>query len=351
MMKKDLLPYGWRLLPSFLVILALAACSGENQSANNTERVVAVKAMLVQPSDRQLTRTYTGSLEGERQAVLYARLPEAVQEIVSATGRRVKADDIILTLDKYGPSSSYPQAYSVFENARKNFDKMKYLYAQGAISESQHDASRTEFEVTEAQFNSVRRMLELHTPIAGVVTAINVSPGDLVQVGQPLATVATIDRLRVKFAVNSDDIAFVKDGDQIIVRSEGADTPATGQVVRVATSADPDTRSFPVEAIIDNSDGRFNPGMFVHVHYVLQNLSGVIAVPRKAVLTLDNQASVFVVSDKRAELRPVTLGSELSGQVVVTSGLLAGDTLVTLGQDYLENGVALNVTAVEASRP
>jgi len=129
------------LASSLLVALLFAACSQQEQASSNVERVVAVKATIVQPSNRQITRTYTGSLEGEQQAVLYARLPEAVKEIVSPSGKRVKADDIILTLDKYGPSSSYTQAFSVYENARKNFDKMKFLYGQGAISESQHDGA------------------------------------------------------------------------------------------------------------------------------------------------------------------------------------------------------------------
>ena len=333
-----------------ILVLIPASCSQQEQGTNNVERVVAVKAMLVQPSDRQVTRTYTGSLEGEQQAVLYARLPEAVKEILATTGTHVKADDIVLTLDKFGPSSSYTQAYSVYENARKNYEKMEYLFSQGAISESQHDAAKTEYEVAEAQFQSVSRMLEIHTPIAGVVTSVNVSPGDLAQVGQPLATVATTGRLRVKFAVNAEDASFVKVDDVVVVSSETVGVLVRGRVVKVASSANPDTRSFPVEAIIQNADGQFSPGMFVHVNYILRELTGVIAIPRKAVLTLDNQTKVFVVAGGKAELRPVSLGADLSGHVVVTSGLAAGDTLVTLGQDYLEDGIRLNVTALSENK-
>ena len=339
----------WLALSLMLVLFA-ASCNRQEQASNNVERVVAVKAMVVQLSDRQLTRTFTGSLEGEQQAVLYARLPEAVREIVAPTGRRVKADDVILTLDKYGPSSSYTQAFSVYENARKNYDKMKYLFEQGAISESQHDGAKTEFEVAEAQFESVRRMLEIHTPIAGIVTSIDVSPGDLAQVGQALATVATTDRLRAKFSVNSEDVALVNVGDDVIVRNEATASSVTGQVVKVASSADPATRSFAVEAVIPNSDGRLNPGTFVHVDYILEELKGVLAVPREAVLTLDNQPTVFASVGQKAEQRRVELGPEMSGYVVITSGLKAGDTLVTLGQDYLENGLSLNVTEVNASK-
>lgn len=327
------------------LILVASSCSTQQQS-NHVERVVAVKATVIHSSDRQVTRTYTGSLEGEQQAVLHARLPEAVREIVAPAGKRVEADEVILTLDKYGPSSSYVQAYSVYENAKKNYDKMKFLFDQGAISESQYDGAKTDFEVAEAQFQSVNRSLEIHTPIAGVVTAVNVSPGDLVQVGQPLATVATVARLRVKFGVNSDDLAYINTGDNVVVRSEAVTVPASGRVVRVASSADPDTRSFQVEAIIENTDGRFNPGMFVHIDYILRDLRGVIAVPREAILTLDNEPTVFKAVGGKASLSRVKLGADLSGDVVVTSGLAAGDTLITLGQDYLDSGVSVNLTEI-----
>lgn len=344
-MKADFFSRGFRLFLSLGLILVASSCSRQQQS-NHVEQAVAVKAVVVRPSDQQITRTYTGSLEGEQQAVLHARLPEAVREILAPAGQRVKADDVILTLDKYGPSSSYVQAFSVYENAKKNYDKMKFLFDQGAISESQYDGAKTDFEVAEAQFQSVNRSLEIHTPIAGVVTAVNVSPGDLVQVGQPLATVATVARLRVKFGVNSDDLSYINTGDNVVVRGEAVKVPASGKVVRVASSADPDTRSFQVEAIIENTDGLFNPGMFVHIDYILKDLPGVIAVPREAILTLDNEPTVFKASAGKARLSRVTLGADLSGDVVITSGLAAGDTLITLGQDYLEDGLPLNLTEI-----
>ncbi len=335
------------LLAACLSLFLVASCADQEQEAVVTERVVAVKALVLQRSDHQITRTYTGSLEGEQQAVLYARLAEAVEEVRVSEGRQVKADDILVTFDKFGPSSQYTQTHSVYQNSKKNFDKMKYLYGEGAVSESQFDAARTDYEVSQAQFEAVSRMLEIHTPIAGRVTSVRVSPGDLVRIGQELATVATTDRLRVKFGVNSEDVASFHVGADVEIATEAFDGTARGQVVTVASSADPTSRSFQVEALIDNTEGHFNPGMFVHIDYILDRLIDVIAVPREAVLNLDGRETVFAVVDGRAELRRVTLGADLSGKVVISSGLNPGDTLVTLGQDYLEDGLKLNVTELQ----
>jgi RND family efflux transporter MFP subunit len=191
------------------------------------------------------------------------------------------------------------------------------------------------------------RMLEVQTPIAGTVTSVDVSPGDLVGVGQELATVATTEKLRVKFGVNADDVSFFRVGAEVIISSDAVDGTATGRVITVASSADPTSRKFQVEALIDNGAGRFSPGMFVRADYILDELTGVLAVPREAIIDLDGQQSAFVVVGGRAELRRVTLGVDLRGSVVVTSGLKAGDTLVTLGQDYLEEGLKLNITDLQ----
>jgi len=329
------------------ILLTNISCTEQQTDTATVERVVAVKAMVAQPSDRQVTRTYTGSLQGEQQAVLRARLAEAVETVHVTEGQRVKADDILITLDKYGPSSQYVQTQSQFRNAKKNSEKMEYLFVEGAASESQFDAARTQYEVAQAQFDAVSRMIDIRTPIAGRVTSINVSPGDLVTQGQELATVATTSRLRAKFGVNADDIGFFTAGAEVVIVGETAQTSASGKVATVASSADPISRSFQIEAIIDNSKGQFSPGMFVHIDYILERLPGVIAVPNEAILNIDGHETVFAAVGSRAQMRRVTLGADLSGDVVILSGLNAGDTLVTLGQDYLEDGLKLNIAELE----
>jgi len=329
------------------LLLTNISCTEQQTETTAVERVVAVKAMVIQPTDQQVIHTYTGSLQGEQQAVLRARLSEAVKTVHVTEGQRVKADDILITLDKYGPSSQYIQTQSQFQNAKKNFEKMEYLFGEGATSESQFDAARTQYEVAQAQFDAVSRMIDIRTPIAGRVTSIKVSPGDLVAQGQELATIATTDRLRAKFGVNADDVSFFTAGAEVVVVCETNNTSASGKVTTVASSADPISRSFQVEAIIDNSKSQFSPGMFVHIDYILERLSGVIAIPHETIRNIDGHEIVFTAVNGRAQMHRITLGADISGKVVVLSGLSAGDTLITLGQDYLEDNLKLNVAKLE----
>jgi RND family efflux transporter MFP subunit len=328
-----------------LVVSIISSCSKKAET-KVAERTISVAASIVNAGNMKVTRSYTGSLEGEKQAVIYAKISEAVQKINVAEGQSVKSDDILLTLDKNGPSSNYQQALSLYQNAEKTYNKMKYLYEQGAVSETQYDEAKTNYEVTKASYESAAQLVEIHSPITGVVTSLDVSAGDYVMVGTKLATVATSNQLRVKFGVNSSEIRFFTIGTPVTISAEGVAGFGTGKVTSVATSADPTSRAFEIEATIDNSDHYFRPGMFATIEFAQQHLDNVIVIPMSAVLTYENRPIAFVSQGGTAHQRSLVLGPENKGEVVVDSGLTVGDTLVTMGQQYLDEGFKVKITSM-----
>jgi multidrug efflux pump subunit AcrA (membrane-fusion protein) len=90
--------------------------------------------------------------------------------------------------------------------------------------------------------------------------------------------------------------------------------------------------------------------MFASVDFVRERLEDVLVVPHRAVLMLEGQPTLFTVNGGQSHRRQVSLGVELSGQVVVTSGISVGDTVVTLGQDFLEEEMLVNVTALNGQK-
>ena len=332
-----------------LALTSLVGCSKTEESVA-TETALSIKAVVVKPVDRELVGTYTGSLEGGQQAILVAKIGEAVDSVLVREGSRVTAGTVILTLDKSGPSTGYQQALSQFLNAEKNYTKMQYLFKEGAVSESEHDAAETTYEVAKAAYEAASRLVRVETPISGMATSISVSAGDLVSPGQKLATIATTDRLRIKFGVNADEISQFKVGGTVRIVSDAVPNEATGKIVRAASSADPVTRTFQVEATIDNASGTYRPGMFVRVLSLRQSFSSIIAVPTKAVLILEGRRLVYTVANGRAHQTPVEVGADLFGELIITSGLNPGDTVVTLGQDYLTDNTLVTVTDVSESQ-
>lgn len=334
------------LLLSGMLILLSSCSSGDVKQDVTTERTVAVKTQVIAPVNRQITKTFTGSLQGEKQAVLYSKISEAVESVNVIEGEQVSTDKILIALDRTGPSSQVQQSQSVFLNSEKNYRKMEFLYKEGAVSESQFDASRTEYEVAKASFEAAEQLINIKSPISGEVTSVDVSEGDFVQLGQKLATVATTGILKVKFGVNAGDVRLFKVGSEVYITGEDSAEKASGRVTAIAGSANPVTRTFEVEAEIANPDHAFKPGMFVRINFVVNSLGGITVIPRRAIVTLDGADVVFVVKDGKAVQRQLVIGTAIGDEVMINSGLAFGDTLVTLGQDYLEEGIGVRVTEV-----
>ena len=334
-----------------LSMIAMLLSCGSGESNENTdvsiEREIPVKVMIANQSTEELVKTYTGTLEGKKQAVIYSKISEAVDKTFVKEGDKVKPEQVIVSLDNYGASSSYQQTLSLYKNAEKNFNKMAYLYEEGAVSESQYDGAKTEYEVSKASWRAASKLVNIQTPIKGTVTSLLVSKGDFLSAGQEIATIATIDTLRVKFGVNEKDINHVKKGSKVNLVVNSLNLMATGIVSTIAKSADPFTRSYQVEALLINSERIFTPGMFVRVEIIMDVLENIITVPREVVLNLDGKDMIYTVVNNKAKLNEVILGIDLNGNVIINSGLKPGDTLVTLGQDYLEDDIKVKITSVE----
>lgn len=339
------------ILSGLVLIMIMAGCSGgDEEDSGKVEQTISIKAMVVEPVSKDLRKEYTGTLEGERQAVIYAKIAEAVDKIYVREGDKVKANSAVIGLDKNGPSSNYLQSRSTYKNAEKTYNKMKYLYEQGAISETQFDQAETNYEVTRANFEAARQTVELTSPISGTVTSIDVSVGDFVTQGQKAATVATVEKLRMKFGVNAGDIKYFSVGDHVAIYVEGISSEQSqGQVVTVARSADPVTRTFQVEVEIDNSDGVFKPGMFARAEIVIESFEDILVIPHRSIVNRSDGDYVFVVHGDAVRFAAIKLGVEFDGMVQVLDGLSPSDTIVTLGQDYLDDGFKIRINELTST--
>jgi membrane fusion protein (multidrug efflux system) len=257
-----------------------------------------------------------------------------------------------VTLDKSGASSQFFQAEAGFRNAEKSLERMKSLYAEGAISLQTLDATQTAYDVAHANFVAARSVVELTTPIAGVVTAVNVNLGDLAAPGVALATVANIDRMKAIFSLNESDVAALAIGQSLNITSEARpDLNVQGNIIQISRSADIRSRSFEVKALFSNTRDRwFRPGMFATVHLQVSSPEPVIMVPNAAIQTDGVSSRVFVVKDGRAYRRTVLVGVTDGERTAITQGLLSADSVATVGINSLRDSSHVVVTQQGATR-
>jgi membrane fusion protein (multidrug efflux system) len=300
---------------------------------------IPIQVAVAQVKDLQATKTYSGTLEGEEQANIVAKISERITEIRFHVGDFVKSGETALSLDKSGPSSQYYQADANFENADKNLKRMKALLQEGAISQQSLDATQTAYDIAKANFEAAKSSVELTSPIAGVVTAVNVNVGDLATPGAVLMTVANVNRMKVIFNVGEGDSPKFFLGQEVQVYTEfKPDRAVRGHIVQLAKSADIRSRSFEVKALFANTPDRwFKPGMFCKAEVQLLAHKGSLVIPDAAIMSEGGKKTVFRIQDGLAFLQPVQTGDSNGTMTEILQGLGRGDTVATVGLNDLKD--------------
>jgi cobalt-zinc-cadmium efflux system membrane fusion protein len=182
----------------------------------------------------------------------------------------------------------------------------------------------------------------LVSPIAGVVLTREVSLGQSVQPAKDAFQVANLSWLWVVLDLFEKDLSFVHKGQKVVLRTEvhpGKTFPA--RVAYVGQVIDEKTRTAQVRIKFENQDGLFRPGQFVTATLMgdpTRSMTEVLAIPRKAVQTVEGKPLVFVAEpDGFFTKRSVELGISGGGQIEIRSGLAEGERVATDGGFLLKS--------------
>jgi membrane fusion protein (multidrug efflux system) len=307
---------------------------------------ISVVAQVIKSGELSVTKNFSGSLEGEDQANIIAKIPERIMKINVKVGDYAKVGDILFELDKGGAQSQFYQAQAAYLNAQKNFERMQNLLKVGAVSQQSFDAIQTQYDVSKANFNAARSTVEITSPLSGIVATINVNIGDLANPQMPLAIVANISRLKVKFNVGEIDVPSFFVGQSVEVYSEmRPDIIQTGKIFQLSKSANVQSRTFEMQAIFSNTpDKWFKPGMFCRVKVNMNTEKNVITIPMAAIVKKNNTDGVYIINDNKAHFQQVTTGLNDGINVQVKTGLKIGDKIVTVGMSNLKDGTVVIIT-------
>jgi len=216
---------------------------------------------------------------------------------------------------------------------------VKKLEAAGAMIAQSAAALRTA--------TVVRDYVTIEAPSQGYVVKRLVAPGVLVQPGMAILKIARIDRVRLQANVGERDLAGIRVGAPVVVRSLAADQAALpARVTSVFPFVDQGSRTAVVEALVENPTRRLLPGQYVAMTIVIGERPGALTVPRAAVGRLGRASIVWVARDGLAERREVVTGLENADRLEIKSGLAEGERVVVRGRE----GLYVGARVVEARR-
>jgi len=337
-----------------------------------------VETVTVTPGTLEVWKEFSGTIRGMRQSELTSGLTTRVLEVHVIEGDEVNEGDLLITLDPddaaYGAAmGGYRQTKEQYNQAYRDYLRIKELYEAGAVSKQEYETARTAFEVYRATYDAASELVKITSPMDGTVTEITVSEGDPVSPGDILATVAIIDTVRIESYTSAEKTRLIEPGlpARVVADLPDGERTVEGVVESVSLSANRDTGLFEIKVMLDNEEGILQPGVVSRFDILIFSANNTLAVPRDAIITDGDDRYVYTVitnhndngdgnqsnddikkssndengnsSLPTAYLQPVTPGWETDELVQVKDGLERGDLVVTRGQNKLVDGSPLNL--------
>lgn len=220
--------------------------------------------------------------------------------------------------------------------------------AQAGVAQAraQQAASLAQIQASMDQINKQASLGTVTAPCAGTVTTVNVVQGGMASSAQPAVVIAEDSRVKIKASVSEDVFAGLHVGDSAGVQiSVLSDEVKTAKILSLPAAANQQTNLYDVSVSVpEGSDPAI--GSFATVIFYTDRRENTLSVPTECVLTgNDNERYLFTVDEGGTTAKRVTVETGLVGktQTEITSGLTAGDRVVTKGQSYLSDGSAVRV--------
>lgn len=331
----------YRLTLAALAVVAMAGCSGREQTAEQAEELPLVTVDVAYRRPVPLAKTYTASVEADNVNNIAPATPNRIKTIAVEVGDHVRRGQTLVTLD----SSAADQLRISMDNLQREYDRANQLLHIGSGTQQSVDQLEAQLLAARSQYANMLENTILTSPIDGVVTARNLDPGDMTGTVPVLVVGQLRPVVKVMLAVSENDISRVQRGMPVQVSFDAyPGRTFEGSVNRIYPTVDPSTRTFEVEVQIANPAEDIKPGMFARVDINMGQRDNVV-VPDRAIVkqTGSGNRYVYVLSGGRVSYRQVQLGQRLDDSYELLDGISDGDTVVISGQTRLADGVEVEV--------
>jgi len=325
-----------------------------------TAREVTQPALAAMP----LTIEFSGPLVAPSTAIVRAKAAGTLLSLNVGEGSRVRAGQVLGTVDLAELSSRVAERNAMLESARAQLAQAERTHASNQRLADQHfispialESSRSALETAKAQLGAAQAQLDttrvglrdaaLVAPIAGVVAKRHVVPGEKLSPEQQVLTIVDLQRLELAGTVGTHEVSQLAPGMPVRVRVEGHDQDVNGKLARIAPAAEPGTRSIGVTIELANPKETYRAGQYALARVVLADPVQRLSVPSSAVGSNLGQEHVWVIENGALLRRVVTTGrrDERDGRVEVLAGLNPGMQVLAARFDNLREGAKAVVVA------
>jgi multidrug efflux system membrane fusion protein len=360
--------YAWRSTRGSDTAAAGAPRGGGRRGGNGGGGTVPVVVANVAKQNLPLYLDGLGSVQAFYTVTVKSRVDGEMTEVDFKEGQEVKKGDLLALIDPRPFQVALAQAQATLAkdqaqltNANLDANRYSQLVKQGVIPQQQYDTQHAlsaqlegSVQADQAQIDSAKLNItysRITSPIDGRVGLRLVDPGNIVHAtdANGLLVITQMEPIAVLFTLPEDNlpsvVAHMREGG-LPVKAMTRDLSSqlgAGMLQTIDNEIDQTTGTFRLKAVFDNKDRALWPNQFVNARLLLDTQKDAIVIPAAAIQNGSQGTFVYVVKpDKTVDVRPITVGVTEGNIASISSGLSAGESVVTDGQDRLQAGVTVD---------
>lgn len=266
---------------AILMIGLLAACTEENATENEQERVVPVETAEAQRGDLVIEKTLYGHAEPNVTTPIMLQAPGEIDSLESQNGEHVEEDDLIATIKTAAGNQNI--------RAPKDGQVLQIQAAEGAIATNE----------------------------------------------EPFAIIADMEQMKLQFTVTADvrSLLTLDETYKAIIDNQEYEA----NIAEIGVMPD-DTGLYPVEATVENAEATILSGMVAEMNVPETTVEDTLLVPTSAIVQEDELSFIFIVTDNQAEKIEVVIQETESDISAIEGDVKSGDQIVLNGQLTLSDG-------------
>jgi RND family efflux transporter MFP subunit len=348
---------------AFSLSLALLNCGEDKKIVVDNSPTISVEVNHIKANGNKPFLSVSGKIQASNSADLSTRMMGYVNKVHVNVGDNVRKGQLLVSINnndlqakRAQVNAGITEATVAFNNAQKDYNRFKNLFANNSASQKEMDDMTAKFEIAKARLEAANQIKNeinaqfaysnITAPFSGTITSKNVETGNMANPGVILISLEIPENFEVMAMVPETEISEIEKGTSVAVLIKSIDKTIKGKVVEVSTSAKNTGGQYLVKINLEKTDANILSGMFTTVQFPVERKARteLVLIPTEAIVTNGQLSGVYTVSQTNtAFLRWLRLGRTFGNQVEVLSGLNSDEAYIVSAEGKLYNGAKVSI--------
>ena len=348
-----------KILPLFIIVIIIAvlvalvewrADNGGKSNGKRPDKPLTVDTAAVQVQDMPISLQVVGQVQSEHSVQIRPQVSGMLKEVYFKEGRAVDKGQKLFRIDPSQYETSLIASRAEWEYAKEQAQRLAPLAGKEYVTTQEYDTARAAVDQAQAALKQAEinfAYTDIRAPIAGRTGSLGAKSGNLVAPGDstPLVVINQMQPILVQYSIPQQSLSELRRYQAqhsiriFITHEDGSGDLGRGELVFIDNTVNTETGTVLLKARVGNAQEQLWPGQYVGVRTQFAMQPDAVVVPQTAVQTGQSGNFVYVVEQGSAAIRAVQVDRQVDDLAVISSGLKAGETVVTRAPRNLRPGV------------